>query len=42
MFNPSGSSDSQIALERADLERNRSIPIIQLLYLAYTPVRRFA
>ena len=42
MFNPTGSSNSQIVPELADLERNRSIPIIQQLFLAYTPMVRFA
>jgi len=41
MFNPSGSSHSQIVPERADMERNRAIPIIQQLYLAYAPMERF-
>jgi hypothetical protein len=41
MFNPSGSTNSQIVPERADLECNRSIPIIEQVFLACAPMRRF-
>jgi hypothetical protein len=42
MFNPNGSTNSQLVPERADLERNRMIPVIQQVFLACAPMRRFA
>jgi len=42
MFNPTGSSNSQIVPERADLQCNKAIPIIEQLFLAYAPMARFA
>jgi hypothetical protein len=41
MFNPTGSSNSQVAPERADLECNRVIPITEQVFLACAPMRRF-
>jgi len=41
MLNPTGSSNSQIVPERADLQCNRVIPIIEQLFLAYAPMVRF-
>jgi hypothetical protein len=40
-FNPTGSSNSQIALENADMERNKVIPIYVQVFLACAPMRRF-
>lgn len=41
MFNPSGSSNSQLVSENADLSCNKVIPFYEQLFLAYAPMRRF-
>lgn len=41
MFNPSGSSNSQLVPENADLNSIKSVPLVMRLFLACPPMRRF-
>jgi len=41
MFNPTGATNSQLVPELADLRCNKVIPIIEQVFLACAPMRRF-